>query len=85
MAEMDNTTEENMENLETVGLDLLLQNVKRMNVNTFVPFELHQTNAEALDRSVQLLSQIKVELTSENMNYVCVRCESKYESKSLVR
>jgi len=56
IAAMDNVEEENMYNLEKVGNELLLQNVKRMNVNTFVPFELNQTNAQALDRCVHSLS-----------------------------
>ncbi|XP_022641615.1 patatin-like protein 1 [Vigna radiata var. radiata] len=48
--EMDNTDKKNMDNLEKVGKGLLTQKVKRMNVNSFKPFELDQTNSQALDR-----------------------------------
>ena len=52
MEEMDNADKKNMDNLVKVGKNLLLQKALRMNVNTFVPVELDQTNAEALDRCV---------------------------------
>lgn len=57
MEEMDDASKKNMDKLETVGKNLLLQKVKRINVNTFIPYELDQTNAQALDRSVQPFSQ----------------------------
>ncbi|KAG2381135.1 Patatin-like protein [Vigna angularis] len=47
---LDNTDKKNMDNLEKMGKGLLTQKVKRMNVNTFQPFELDHTNAQALDR-----------------------------------
>jgi len=50
MAEMDNANKKNMDNLEKVGKGLLTQKVKRINVNTFLPYELDQTNIQALDR-----------------------------------
>ncbi|XP_014516199.1 patatin-like protein 3 [Vigna radiata var. radiata] len=55
MEEMDDASKKNMDKLETVGKNLLLQKVKRMNVNTFLPFELDQTNAQALDRLAERL------------------------------
>ncbi|BAT96833.1 hypothetical protein VIGAN_09013900 [Vigna angularis var. angularis] len=55
MNEMDNAKPRNMKNLEKVGKGLLTQKVKRMKVNTFQPFELDQTNAQALDRLAEKL------------------------------
>jgi len=57
MGAVDNTTEENMDSLVKVGNALLDKKAKRMNVNTFVTFKLHQTNAMALDMCVHSLSQ----------------------------
>ncbi|XP_022641944.1 patatin-like protein 1 [Vigna radiata var. radiata] len=48
MKDMDDASKKNMDNLEEVGKGLLTQKVKRMNVNTFEPFELDQTNDQAL-------------------------------------
>jgi len=50
MEPIDNVDKKNMDDLEMVGNKLLQQHVKRINVTTFQPFELHHTNAEALDR-----------------------------------
>ncbi|RDY03626.1 Patatin-like protein 1, partial [Mucuna pruriens] len=50
MEAMDNVENSNMDNLEKVGKKLLQQNVLRMNVNTFYPAVVDQTNAQALDR-----------------------------------
>ncbi|BAT96832.1 hypothetical protein VIGAN_09013700 [Vigna angularis var. angularis] len=55
MNEMDDASKKNMDNLEKVGKGLLTQKVKRMNVNTFEPFELDHTNAQALDRLAEKL------------------------------
>jgi len=55
MEGMDNATPENMDKLEQVGKNLLHQNVQRMNVNSFVPIPLDETNAQALDRCVHSL------------------------------
>ncbi|XP_027906060.1 patatin-like protein 3 [Vigna unguiculata] len=52
---MDNATPKNMDNLEKVGKNLLYQNVLRVNVNSFVPIPLDQTNAQALDRFAEKL------------------------------
>ncbi|RDY12946.1 Patatin-like protein 3, partial [Mucuna pruriens] len=52
MEAMDNAEIKNMDNLEEVGKKLLEQNVFRINVNTFYPAALDQTNAQALDRCV---------------------------------
>jgi len=52
MEEMDDASKKNMDNLEKVGKGLLTQRVKRINVKTFLPYELDQTNAQALDKSV---------------------------------
>ncbi|TKY68913.1 Patatin protein 3 [Spatholobus suberectus] len=57
MEPMDNADEKNMDNLEKVGNDLLQQKVKRMNMNTFIPVEMNQTNAEALDSLAEKLYQ----------------------------
>jgi len=70
MGEMDDVDEKNMNNLEKVGNELLHQNVMRMNVNTFVPFELNQTNAQALDRCVHSLSHSRI------FYYVCLKLEA---------
>ncbi|BAT96834.1 hypothetical protein VIGAN_09014100 [Vigna angularis var. angularis] len=50
MEEMDDASPKNMDKLEKVGKNLLSQKVRRMNINTFVPVPLDQTNAQALDR-----------------------------------
>ncbi|XP_047158190.1 patatin-like protein 4, partial [Vigna umbellata] len=50
MEEMDDASPKNMDKLEKVGKNLLSQSVRRMNINTFVPVPLDQTNAQALDR-----------------------------------
>ncbi|QCE04866.1 Acyl transferase/acyl hydrolase/lysophospholipase [Vigna unguiculata] len=55
MGAVDNTTEENMDSLVKVGNALLDKKAKRMNVNTFVTFKLHQTNAMALDMLAEKL------------------------------
>ncbi|XP_014516160.1 patatin-like protein 3 [Vigna radiata var. radiata] len=55
MKDMDNTDKKNLDNLEKAGTGLLTQKVKRINVNTFLPYELDQTNAEALDRLAEKL------------------------------
>ncbi|XP_027906065.1 patatin-like protein 1 [Vigna unguiculata] len=55
MEGIDDASKRNMDNLEKVGKDLLLQKVKRINVNTFLPYELDQTNAQALDTFVEEL------------------------------
>lgn len=60
MEEMDNADKKNMDNLVKVGKNLLLQKALRMNVNTFVPVELDQTNAEALDRCVGSLRKVLI-------------------------
>jgi len=49
MEGIDDASKRNMDNLEKVGKDLLLQKVKRINVNTFLPYEFDQTYAQALD------------------------------------
>ena len=59
---MDNATPKNMDNLEKVGKNLLYQNVLRVNVNSFVPIPLDQTNAQALDRCVYTVSCSKIKL-----------------------
>ncbi|KAG5142554.1 hypothetical protein JHK82_018249 [Glycine max] len=68
MKEMDNADKENMDKLEKVGKSLLLQKALRMNVNTFVPVELDQTNAEALDRlSEKLYAERQLRLKRKSM------------------
>ncbi|RZC02494.1 Patatin-like protein 1 isoform B [Glycine soja] len=68
MEEMDNADKKNMDNLVKVGKNLLLQKALRMNVNTFVPVELDQTNAEALDRlSEKLYAERQLRLKRKSM------------------
>ncbi|XP_061374285.1 patatin-like protein 1 [Gastrolobium bilobum] len=57
MNNLDNATEENLENLVNVGNNLLKQPVLSMNVDTFVPEKkpLEGTNAEALERLAERL------------------------------
>ncbi|CAJ1948037.1 unnamed protein product [Sphenostylis stenocarpa] len=55
LGEMDNADPKNMEELEEVGKNLLQENVSRININTFIPYEIDQTNAEALDRLAEKL------------------------------
>ncbi|QCE04743.1 Acyl transferase/acyl hydrolase/lysophospholipase [Vigna unguiculata] len=55
MEAMDNADKKNMDNLEKVGEGLLTQKVKRINLSSYKPFELDQTNAEAIDRLAEKL------------------------------
>ncbi|WVZ16797.1 hypothetical protein V8G54_009779 [Vigna mungo] len=55
MKDMDDASKKNMDNLEKAGTGLLTQKVKRVNLNTYEPFELNQTNAEALNRLAEKL------------------------------
>ncbi|WVZ16799.1 hypothetical protein V8G54_009781 [Vigna mungo] len=55
MDKMDDASQQNMAKLEKVGNGLLTQKVKRINVNSFLPHELNQTNAQALDRLAEKL------------------------------
>jgi len=49
---MDDASPKNMDKLEKTGKNLLNQNVFRININSFAPVQLNQTNAQALDRCV---------------------------------
>lgn len=51
--DMTNVKQENLDDLVKVGNNLLQQKVKRINVNTFEPYEeIDQTNAKAIERCV---------------------------------
>lgn len=52
---MDDASPKNMDKLEKTGKNLLNQNVFRININSFAPVQLNQTNAQALDRFAEKL------------------------------
>ncbi|KAE9600787.1 hypothetical protein Lal_00011184 [Lupinus albus] len=68
MDSLDNATQVNMENLESVGKKLLNETVLRMNVATFVPEKDKNavTNAKALERLAKILHKEKT-LRLENI------------------
>ncbi|KAK4269911.1 hypothetical protein QN277_023007 [Acacia crassicarpa] len=70
----EDASQENMRKLQVVGNNLLNEQVKRMNVDTFVAEETGEgTNAEALDRLAEILVEEKVRRLGKRASKVMKR------------